>query len=144
MLLPLEAHLLLTIHDLNIWMAIRDFSIFFEPVQTTATKKDISIVSGFNAITQYIEHVLKTQKGELISDMNLGADYFTYIFGTQDKAVLELNIAAYIEASIPQVRNVRANLVYYSTDVLQFEIFFSIYDGIQTQNNVSCFIEVET
>lgn len=125
-------------------MAIRDFSILFEPVQTATTNKDISLVSGFNAISQYIEHVLKTQKGELISNMNLGADYFTYIFGTQDKGVLELNVAAYIEAAIPQIRNVRANLVYYSTDILQFEIIFSIYDGIKTQNNVSCFIEVET
>lgn len=125
-------------------MAIRDFSILFEPVQTATTNKDISLVSGFNAVSQYIEHVLKTQKGELISNMNLGADYFTYIFGTQDKGVLELNVAAYIEAAIPQIRNVRANLVYYSTDILQFEIIFSIYDGIKTQNNVSCFIEVET
>ena len=125
-------------------MAIRDFSILFEPVQTATSNKDISLVSGFNAISQYIEHVLKTQKGELISNMNLGADYFTYIFGTQDRGVLELNVASYIEAAIPQIKNVRANLVYYSTDILQFEIVFSIYDGIKTQNNVSCFIEVET
>jgi len=125
-------------------MAIRDFSILFEPVQTATSNKDISLVSGFNAISQYIEHVLKTQKGELISNMNLGADYFTYIFGTQDKAVLELNVASYIEAAIPQIRNIRTNLVYYSSDVLQFEVIFSIYDGIKTQNNVSCFIEVET
>ena len=51
-------------------MAIRDFSILFEPVQTATSNKDISLVSGFNAISQYIEHVLKTQKGELISNMN--------------------------------------------------------------------------
>lgn len=125
-------------------MAIKDFSILFEPVTTTNSKKDISLVSGFNAISQYIEHVLKTQKGELVSDMNLGADYFTYIFGTQDKSVLELSVSAYIEASIPQIRNVRTQLVYYSTDILQFEIFFSLYDGIREQNNISCFIEVET
>lgn len=125
-------------------MAIRDFSILFEPVQTATSNKDISLVSGFNAISQYIEHVLKTQKGELISNMNLGADYFTYIFGTQDKALLELNVASYIEAAIPQIQNVRTNLLYYSSDVLQFEVVFSLYDGIKTQNNVSCFIEVQT
>lgn len=125
-------------------MAIKDFSILFEPVQTATSNKDISLVSGFNAISQYIEHVLKTQKGELISNMNLGADYFTYIFGTQDKALLELNVASYIEAAIPQIQNVRTNLLYYSSDVLQFEVVFSLYDGIKTQNNVSCFIEVQT
>lgn len=125
-------------------MAIKDFSILFEPVQTTNSKKDISLVTGFNAISQYIEHVLKTQKGELISNMNLGSDYFSYIFGTQDKPGLELTISSYIEAAIPQIRDVKANLIYYSTDTLQFEIYFSLYDGIQTQENVSCFIEVQT
>ena len=55
-------------------MAIKDFSILFEPVTTTNNKKDISLVSGFNAISQYIEHVLKTQKGELVSETIAGVD----------------------------------------------------------------------
>lgn len=125
-------------------MAIKDFSILFEPVSFYYTKKDISMVSGYNAIVQYIEHIMKTQKGELISNMDLGSDYFTYAFGTEDKAFLELNLASYIEAAIPQIRSVKVNLVYYSEDRLQFEVKFSLFDGIKSQNNISCFIEVET
>ena len=125
-------------------MATKDFSILFEPVSFYYTKKDISMVSGYNAIVQYIEHIMKTQKGELISNMDLGSDYFTYAFGTEDKAFLELNLASYIEAAIPQIRSVKVNLIYYSEDRLQFEVKFSLFDGIKSQNNISCFIEVET
>lgn len=126
-------------------MDIQDFSILLEPVQTTTSKKDISIVTGFNAISQYIEHVMKTQKGELISNMDLGSDYFSYIFGTRDKSVLEFNIASYIEAAIPQLKNIKVTLTYFSEDILQFEVKFSIFNGgIKKQQNSSCFIEVQT
>jgi len=125
-------------------MAIKDFSILLEPINTITTKKDIGVVSGYNAIVQYMETVMKTQKGELISNMDLGSDYFNYSFGTDDKAVLELNLASYIEAAMTQVRNVKVNLIYYSEDRFQFEVIFSLLDGFKIQNNISCFIEVET
>jgi len=125
-------------------MAIKDFSILLEPINTITTKKDIGMVSGYNAIVQYMETVMKTQKGELISNMDLGSDYFNYSFGTDDKAVLELNLASYIEAAMVQIRNVKVRLIYYSQDRLQFEVNFSLLNGIKIQNNISCFIEVET
>jgi hypothetical protein len=125
-------------------MAIKDFSILLEPINTITTKKDIGMVSGYNAIVQYMETVMKTQKGELISNMDLCSDYFNYSFGTDDKAVLELNLASYIEAAMVQIRNVKVRLIYYSQDRLQFEVNFSLLNGIKIQNNISCFIEVET
>lgn len=125
-------------------MALKDFSILLEPVNTIYTKKDISLVSGYNYVVQSIEHIMKTQKGELISNMDLGSDYFSYSFGTQDKSFLEINLAAYIQAAIPQVQNVQINMIYYSEDRLQFEVKFSLFDGVKSQNNISCFIEVET
>lgn len=125
-------------------MPRKDFSILLEPVNTIYTKKDISMVSGYNYIVQSIEHIMKTQKGELISNMDLGSDYFSYSFGTQDKAFLEINLAAYIQAAIPQIQNVKINMIYYNEDMLQFEVKFSLFDGIKSQNNISCFIEVET
>lgn len=126
-------------------MELKDFSILLEPVQTSSSKKDLSIVTGFNAITQYIENVVKTQKGEIISDMNLGSDYFSYIFGSSDKGLLETQLAAYIEAAIPKLKNIRVNLTYLSEDQLQFEVRYSIYNiGINSQKNASCFIEVQT
>jgi hypothetical protein len=124
-------------------MAIRDFSILLEKVDTAQTKKDVGIVTGFNAISQYIEHIMKTQKGELISDMNMGSDYFSYIFGTNDPGLLELNLAAYIQAAIPQISDVRVDLLSQEDEQLSFQINFSIFDGIKTQNNASCFVEVD-
>lgn len=123
-------------------MLARDFSILLEPVVTTTSKKDISLVSGYNAYAQYIEHVMKTQKKELVSDMNLGTDYFTYIFGTNDRGVMELNLAAYIQAAVPKLTNVRVTLLEQTNTDMHFNVSFTFFDGIKIQNNISCFVEV--
>lgn len=124
-------------------MANKDFSILLEKIETARTKKDISVVSGYNAITQYIEHILRTQKGELISNMSLGSDYFTYIYGTNDPGVLETNLAAYIQAAIVKLSDVRVKLLSQSDQLFQLQVIFSLFDGIKFQKNVTCFIEVE-
>lgn len=123
-------------------MAIRDFSILLNQIETAQNKKDIAVVSGYNAVVQYIEHIMKTQKGELVSDMSLGSDYFSYIFGSADGGGLELNIASYIQAAIPQITDVKVFLVSQSDSILSFQIQFSILDGLKVQKNASCFIEV--
>lgn len=123
-------------------MLARDFSILLEPVVTPTSKKDISLVSGYNAYAQYIEHVMKTQKKELVSDMNLGTDYFTYIFGTADRGVLELTLSSYIQAAIPKLTNVKATLLEQTQTSMLFEVLFTFFDGIKIQNNISCTIEV--
>jgi len=131
-------------HDINILMAIKDFSILFEKINSSSTKKDIGLVSGFNAYSQYIENVCKTQKGELVSDINLGSDYFSYIFdGQSNIGLLETNMAAYINSAIPSLTDVKVNVQYASDTVFQFLIYFSTSDGIITQSNTSTFIEVE-
>lgn len=123
-------------------MATKDFSIFLQPINTTSTKKDIGQVSGFNAISQYIEHVMKTQKGELVANISLGSDYFNYVFGTDDIGGLELTLAAYIQAAIPKITDVVVKTMYVDETKYDFQVIFSIYDGIKVQQNASCFIEV--
>lgn len=123
-------------------MLARDFSILLEPVVTSTSKKDISLVSGYNAYAQYIEHVMKTQKKELVSDMNLGTDYFTYIYGTVDRGVMELNLAAYVQAAVPKLTNVKVKLLEQTNTDMHFNVSFTFFDGIKIQNNISCFIEV--
>lgn len=120
-----------------------DFSILFQPVDTITSKKDISMVSGFNSIAQQIEHVLKTNKGELVSNSNLGSNYFTYAFGTDDINGLEYILAGYIEAVIPKLSEVKVRTLFYNDKQYQFQINFSLFDGINVQKNASCFIEVE-
>jgi hypothetical protein len=138
MLVPVD-HI---IHDINILMIKKDFSVLLEKIDV-AGNKDISLVSGFNAYAQYIEVVLKTQKGELTSDMNLGSNYFAYIFdGQANLAGLQTSLAGYIQASIPSIYNVSVNTLYASTDSFQFEVSYSFTDGIVKQENMTTMVEV--
>jgi hypothetical protein len=123
-------------------MQVKDFSILLEPIISPTDKKDITLVSGYNAFAQYIEHVMKTQKNELVSNMNLGSDYYSFIFGTGDVPVLELKLAAYIQDAIPKLSNIKVFLLSQTQTRLSFQVNFSFYDGIKFQNNLSCFIEV--
>jgi len=75
--------------------------------------------------------------------MSLGSDYFSYIFGVEDTGVLETDLAAYIESVIPKILNVSVKTLYSDSTKYEFQIFFSIFDGIQIQNNASCFVEVK-
>lgn len=125
-------------------MAKKDFSILLEKVSINNAKKDISLVTGFNAYAQYIEVVCKTQKGELVSDMSLGSNYFEYIFdGQADLPALETSLAGYIQAAIPNLTNVRVNTEYSSVDQFQFLVYYSVSDGINKQTDNTTFIEVE-
>lgn len=124
-------------------MAFKDFSITLQKVKTSAITNDIGMVSGFNAIAQYIENITKTQKGEIPSDYNFGSDYFNYIFnGSADAGVMELKLAADIASKIPQLIDVRVSLIDFTETNINFEIFYSLNDGINKQKNSSCLIEV--
>jgi len=125
-------------------MALKDFSITFQKIKTSTDKKDVSIVTGFNAIAQYIEHICKTQKGELPDNMNLGSDYFNYIFdGHADLGIMEIKLAADILAMIPGLNDVKVNVITFTDNILVFEVYYSFNDGINKQQKSSCFIEVE-
>jgi hypothetical protein len=125
-------------------MALKDFSILLEKINVNSTKKDISLVSGFNAYTQYIESVCKTQKGELISNMDLGSDYFAYIFdGQADIGALEVSMAAYIQAAIPDISNVSVSVEYASDTNFQFLVNYELSNGISKQSKANAFIEVD-
>lgn len=125
-------------------MAKKDFSILLEKVNVTDSKKDIGLVTGFNAYAQYIEVVCKTQKGELVSDNNIGSNYFAYIFdGQANLPALENSLAGYIQAAIPYITNVSVKTQYSSADQFQFLVYYSVSDGINKQTNNTTFVEVE-
>jgi phage baseplate assembly protein W len=125
-------------------MPIKDFSILLEKISSTTTKKDVGLVSGFNAYAQYIEVVCKTQKGELVSNMNLGSNYFSYIFsGQADLPAMQTSMAAYIQSAIPHIYNVRVFTQYTSQTMFQFMIIYSVSDGLSSQMNSTTFVEVE-
>jgi len=125
-------------------MPIKDFSITLKKINTSNSKKDVSVVTGYNAIAQYIEHIAKTQKGELTSDKNLGSDYFNYIFdGKGNIPVMEVKLAADITSKIPNITNVEVKVVSFTETTLQFEVFYTALNGINKQSRAGCFIEVD-
>lgn len=131
------------IRDLNIQMAKKDFSILLEKINSVGGLTDIATVSGFNAYSQYIEVILKTQKGELVSDMNLGSDYFSYIFESQvNLPALQTTLAGSLQAAIPSIYNVSVNTTYVSVDSFQFLVTYSLTDGIVQQQDSTTFVEV--
>lgn len=124
-------------------MATKDFSIYFEPTTTSNSKVDISTVSGYNSITQQIQHVARTQKNELIADMNFGSKLYEYIFqGNVDKSLINITMAAAIQTNIPRISNVKAQMSYYSENLIKFDVYFSTFDGVNSQKNSYCSIEV--
>ena len=125
-------------------MALKDFSILLEKVSTISSNKDLGLVSGFNAYSQYITSICKTQKGELVSNMDLGSDYFNYIFnGQANLGVLETTLAGYIYAAIPELANVQVQILYMTDRVIKFLVTYLITDGINTQNKASTYVEVQ-
>lgn len=125
-------------------MSKKDFSILFEKVTTSSGTKDLALVRGSNAYAQYIENILKTQKGEIISNMSLGSDYYNYIFeGTANRGSIETALASYISASIKNIFNVRVTLKVATESYFEFIINYDISDGINKISNASTFIEVE-
>lgn len=124
-------------------MAKKDFSILLEKINSVGGLTDIATVSGFNAYSQYIEVILKTQKGELVSDMNLGSDYFSYIFESQvNLPALQTTLAGSLQAAIPSIYNVSVNTTYVSVDSFQFLVTYSLTDGIVQQQDSTTFVEV--
>jgi hypothetical protein len=124
-------------------MAKKDFSILLEKINISGPKKDIGTVSGFNAYAQYIEVVLKTQKGELLSNMNLGSNYFDYIFdGQANLPALQASLAGYLQAAIPKLYNISVVTTYATMNSFQFTVTYSLSDGIAMQTDATTFVEV--
>lgn len=124
-------------------MKDKDFSIFLETATTTNNTKDFAVVSGFNSIVQQIEHVAKTHQNELISDMKFGSKFYDYIYsGNLDRSLINLSFSSAVQAALPSLSNVKVNMSYYSDNLIKFDVYFSLYDGIKKQENIYCNIEV--
>jgi len=123
----------------------KDFSIYFEPAATNTNKVDVALVSGLNSITQQIQHVARTQKNELIADMNFGSNFYDYIFTGNNNSttgIMDISFAANIKSGVPRISNVKSQMIYYSPSLIKFDVYFSTLDGVQSQKNSYCSIEV--
>lgn len=121
---------------------LRDFNILGLKVVTANNKKDISLVSGYNSYAQKIEQVLKTQKGELPSDISIGTNYYDFIFNPLSyKALLESEMAAFVQYAIPTIFDVRAKISYYDSLKILVDVFYKTSTDLKQQTS-TCTIEV--
>ena len=124
-------------------MKTKDFSILLEKVSTTNTKKDLAFVEGTNSIVQQIENVLKTNKGENVSNMNFGANIRDYTYDLAvNRQIVTSTLRSVIKSSIRKIFDVSVNVSYYSDTVIIFDIRFSTEISLNARNKSSCQIEI--
>jgi hypothetical protein len=121
----------------------KDLNILGKKISTTASKKDLAVVTGFNSYVQKIENVCKIQKNEIPSEMSLGVDYFIFIFNPRaNRYLMQIDIEKSISAAIPELDEVNAEIVYYDTEKITFDVSFVLNKQLKKQNS-KCRIEVE-
>jgi hypothetical protein len=124
-------------------MRTKDFSILLEKVSTTNSKKDLAFVSGTNSIVQQIENVLKTNKGENVSNMSFGANIRDYTYDVAvNRQIITSTLQSVIKSSIRKIFDVSVTVNYYSDTVIIFDIQFSTEISLTSQNKSSCQIEI--
>lgn len=124
-------------------MPTKDLNILGLKVTTPTNQKSLSIVTGYNSYVQKIEHICKTQKGELPSDMNLGSDYFNFLFDPAgNKNFLQTNLENYIQAAVYEIRNVKVLVSSFTQTKIYLIVNFSLTDSIKEQVS-SCTVEVD-
>jgi phage baseplate assembly protein W len=124
-------------------MKTKDFSILLEKVTTANAKKDIAFVEGTNSIVQQIENVLKTNKGENVSNISFGANIRDYAYDVAvNRQLVTSTLRSAIKSSIRKIFDVSVSINYYSETVIIFNIQFSTELSLNRQNKSSCQIEI--
>ena len=124
-------------------MKTKDFSILLEKVTTANAKKDIAFVEGTNSIVQQIENVLKTNKGENVSNISFGANIKDYAYDVAvNRQLVTSTLRSAIKSSIRKIFDVSVSINYYSETVIIFNIQFSTELSLNRQNKSSCQIEI--
>ena len=124
-------------------MKTKDFSILLEKVTTANAKKDIAFVEGTNSIVQQIENVLKTNKGENVSNISFGANIRDYAYDVAvNRQLVTSTLRSEIKSSIRKIFDVSVSINYYSETVIIFNIQFSTELSLNRQNKSSCQIEI--
>jgi phage baseplate assembly protein W len=124
-------------------MKTKDFSILLEKVSTANSKKDLAFVSGTNSIVQQIENVLRTNKGENVSNMSFGANIRDYTYDVAvNRQIITSTLRSVIKSSIRKIFDVSVTVNYYSDTVIIFDIQFSTEISLTSQNKSSCQIEI--
>jgi hypothetical protein len=121
---------------------LKDFNILGLKIDTSATKKDIAIVTGYNQYVQKIENVCKTQQGELPSSPYFGSNYFEFIFDpVSNKPFTEVNLEGFITNGVKGLGAVNVFITYFDEQKAILNINFTTSNYLKTQK-MQCTIEV--
>lgn len=121
---------------------LKDFNILGLKIDTSASKKDIAVVTGYNQYVQKIENVCKTQQGELPSSPYFGSNLFEFIFDpVSNKNFTEIDLESFIANGVKGVNNVKVNITYFDQQKATLNVKFMLNNYLQTQK-LQCTIEV--
>ncbi len=124
-------------------MKTKDLNILCKKIETSANKKDIAVVSGYNSYVQKIENVCRVQENEIPSFMSLGVNYYDYIFNpVGEKTYIQMILSKSIKAAIPELVSTSTNIVFYDQEKLTIEVSFTTNSNSKNQKSL-CRIEVK-
>jgi hypothetical protein len=121
----------------------KDFNILGLKIDSLNNKKDISFVTDINSYVQKIENICRTQKNEIPSQINLGVNYYDFIFNPiSGRGVLEQSLEAALNLGIKSLKKTKVKVVSYTDTNIYLDVTFSVrYNN--TENSTTCRIEVE-
>lgn len=124
-------------------MKTKDFSMLFEKVSTSSSKKDIGYVDQANSFVAQIENLFKTNKGENVSDIYFGSNLISEAREIQiNKRGITSNLASAIKYSIKSIFNPKVTVLYSSETLLRFKVDFYYSLTPETSTPASCIIEI--
>lgn len=124
-------------------MSSKDFNILGLKITSSNQKKDISFVTDINSYVQKIENICRLEKGEIPSSIDLGVDYYAFIFDPiSNKSTVEDNIAVAVRSGIKDIKQAKASVVYYDDSKIIFDVTFSLNYRVPNKTT-TCRIEVD-
>lgn len=124
-------------------MNSKDFNILGLKIDSSNQKKDISFVTDINSYVQKIENICRLEKGEIPSSIDLGVDYYAFIFDPiSNKSTVEDNVAVAVRSGIKEIKQAKASVVYYDDSKIIFDVTFSLNYRIPDKTT-TCRIEVD-
>lgn len=124
-------------------MNSKDFNILGLKIDSLNQKKDISFVTDINSYVQKIENICRLEKGEIPSSIDLGVDYYAFIFDPiSNKSTVEDNVAVAVRSGIKEIKQAKASVVYYDDSKIIFDVTFSLNYRIPDKTT-TCRIEVD-
>ena len=124
-------------------MNSKDFNILGLKIDSSNQKKDISFVTDINSYVQKIENICRLEKGEIPSSIDLGVDYYAFIFDPiSNKSTVEDNVAVAVRSGIKEIKQAKASVLYYDDSKIIFDVTFSLNYRIPDKTT-TCRIEVD-